>query len=310
MWWAQFSLAVVVAGLWGGESLWFIPHYFTMEIARRELLPIPKEDAIVGNKKDFFISYNSQDKAWAEWIAWEIEQMGHTTIIQAWDFNAGGNFVNAMQEAAKNTERTIAVLSQNYLDAQFTHPEWHAAFRQDPKGEKGLLIPVRIGECDLDGLLSQIVYIDLVGVDENQAGQVLRDQLTTIVTGERRKPKAKPGFPGAASTAPAQENDRPAPPPPAPAASQAQAAPQPTPSSSIDPNELSAWLLERMKKMLSAMLDDIAFQYGVPDEYIPGNATQADKARATLKFGKEKEGDNLPKLRQLVAKTTSRQFPH
>jgi S1-C subfamily serine protease len=74
--------------------------------------------------------------------------------------------------------------------------------------------------------------------------------------------------------------------------------------------ELSPWLLERMKKMLPAMLDDIAFQYGVPDEYIPGNATQADKARATLKFAIEKEGDNLPKLRKLVEKATGRTFPN
>jgi hypothetical protein len=24
--------------------------------------------------KDFFISYNSADKTWAEWIAWQLEE--------------------------------------------------------------------------------------------------------------------------------------------------------------------------------------------------------------------------------------------
>ena len=36
--------------------------------------------------KDFFISHNKADKAWAEWIAWELEAAGYSTILQAWDF--------------------------------------------------------------------------------------------------------------------------------------------------------------------------------------------------------------------------------
>jgi hypothetical protein len=33
--------------------------------------------------RDFFISYTSADLAWAEWIAWELEDVGYTTLIQA-----------------------------------------------------------------------------------------------------------------------------------------------------------------------------------------------------------------------------------
>ena len=50
--------------------------------------------------KDFFISYNKADRAWAEWIAWTLEEAGYSTTIQAWDFQAGGNFVLEMQKAA------------------------------------------------------------------------------------------------------------------------------------------------------------------------------------------------------------------
>jgi TIR domain-containing protein len=38
---------------------------------------------------DFFISYNRQDRIWAEWIAWTLEKAGFTTILQAWDFRPG-----------------------------------------------------------------------------------------------------------------------------------------------------------------------------------------------------------------------------
>ena len=31
-------------------------------------------------RKDFFISYNKADKAWAEWIAWELEEAGYKSV--------------------------------------------------------------------------------------------------------------------------------------------------------------------------------------------------------------------------------------
>ena len=59
--------------------------------------------------KDFFISYNGADRQWAEWIAWQLEAAGYTTVIQAWDFRPGSNFVLEMQKASEQVERTIAV---------------------------------------------------------------------------------------------------------------------------------------------------------------------------------------------------------
>ena len=117
--------------------------------------------------KNFFVSYNKADRRWAEWIAWMLEEAGYTTIVQAWDFLPGGNFVLDMQRAAGEAERTIAVLSPDYLAAAFTQPEWAAAFVQDPTGAKGTLLPVRVCDCTLTGMLAAIVYIDLVGLDEN-----------------------------------------------------------------------------------------------------------------------------------------------
>ena len=57
---------------------------------------------------DFFVSYNSADRSWAEWIAYQLEAAGYTTTIQAWDFRPGSNFVLDMQRAA--TESNDAAL--------------------------------------------------------------------------------------------------------------------------------------------------------------------------------------------------------
>lgn len=141
-------------------------------------------------QKDFFISYNGKDKDWAEWIAWQLEATGYSVVIQAWDFRPGGNFVLEMQKAAQ-ADRTVVVLSPNYLSAQFTQPEWAAAFAQDPTGQKGNLLPVRVADCDLHGLLPAIIYIDLVDLAE----AATKEKLLAGVQRGRAKPSVPPRFP-------------------------------------------------------------------------------------------------------------------
>jgi hypothetical protein len=142
--------------------------------------------------KEFFVSYNKADRQWAEWIAWMLEDAGFSTIVQAWDFLPGGNFVLDMQRATTSTRRTIAVLSPDYLSANFTQPEWAEAFGRDPSGSSHTLIPIRVKSCKPPGFLSTVTYVDLVGLDGPEA----KDALLRI-TNERNKPLIAPDFPGA-----------------------------------------------------------------------------------------------------------------
>jgi hypothetical protein len=155
---------------------------------------------------DFFISYTAADRAWAEWIAWQLEAGGFTTVLQAWDFRPGTDFVHQMQQAVQQADRTIAVLSPTYFGSQLGEAEWRVAFAKDPSGQHGLLLPVRVADCHPLGLLATRVYIDLVGMDETTA----RERLLSGVQEGRRwgLPKLAPAFPGFAAT-PADQ--RPAP---------------------------------------------------------------------------------------------------
>jgi hypothetical protein len=140
---------------------------------------------------DFFISYNSRDKHWAEWICWQLEDAGYSTVIQAWDFRPGANFVVEMQDALTKASRILAVLSPNYLESSFAFAEWAAAFAHDPRGTARKFVPVRVEGCQPEGLLGQVVYIDLVGRDENSAKKELLDGLKL----SRARPSSPPGFP-------------------------------------------------------------------------------------------------------------------
>ena len=153
---------------------------------------------------DFFISYNEADREWAEWIAWQLEKEGFSTVLQAWDFRPGCNFVLEMQKATEDLKRTIAVLSPEFLASLFTKPEWAAAFVGDPTGEERKLLPVRVKECKQGGLLKALNYIDLVDLDEEAA----KNALVAGVKLERAKPSSPPRFPNSHSTPP-PESPRP-----------------------------------------------------------------------------------------------------
>ena len=128
--------------------------------------------------KDFFISYNKADATWAEWIAWVLEEHGKTVVIQVWDFRPGGNFVLDIQSATQNCDRTIAVLSEDYLNAIYTQPEWAAAWNQDPTASDRKLLPIRVAPCKPTGLLASVAYVDFVDQTEAEAeGLLLKPHL-------------------------------------------------------------------------------------------------------------------------------------
>lgn len=142
---------------------------------------------------DFFVSYTSADKAWAEWIGFVLEENDLAVVIQAWDFRPGSNFILEMQKAATEADRTIMVLSPDYLKSQFASPEWAAAFAQDPQALERKLVPVMVRQCQPSGLLSSVVHISLVGEDETTAEKLLLDGIDA----KRAKPVQRPNFPGA-----------------------------------------------------------------------------------------------------------------
>jgi tetratricopeptide (TPR) repeat protein len=140
----------------------------------------------------FFVSYTQADREWAEWIAWQLEDAGHEAILQAWDFPPGSNFVHEMQQATATADRTIAVLSPAYLASEFASADWYAGFRQDPVGAERRLLPVRVRDCNPEGLLGSIVYADFVGRDDQAARAAL---LAAANGGKRAKPITAPPFP-------------------------------------------------------------------------------------------------------------------
>ncbi len=150
------------------------------------------------DRKDFFISHTGVDRRWAEWLGWQLEDAGYQVILDVWDFKAGTSFVGAMEEAAARADRTLVVASPAYFDAEYTTPEWEAAFAQDGRGLAGKLLPVIVRACELPQLLQRLSYIDLVGLEPDAA----KERLLASVSDQRAKPEREPAFPGQAAAPP------------------------------------------------------------------------------------------------------------
>jgi hypothetical protein len=147
---------------------------------------------------DFFVSYTSKDQAWAEWIAWQLKQNGHSVRIQAWHFKPGNVWVQEMQAALQECERMIAVLSPDYLKSDHAQAEWNVFYTKDPRGTEALLIPIRVAPTPLEDLHKTRNYIDFVGREEAACLKALLQGL------DPHEPTVAPMFPaGQPATAPA-----------------------------------------------------------------------------------------------------------
>jgi hypothetical protein len=148
-----------------------------------------------GDRVDFFVSHAGADRAWAEWVAWQLTDAGYTVELDVWDWAAGQNFMLAMSDALARCDRVVALLSAAYFERdRYTSDEWAAAMLHVPGTGQGRLVPVRVAEvppADMPPVLRPLVFGDLFGVDAAEARRVLLQ----TVEGPRR-PDGEPLFPG------------------------------------------------------------------------------------------------------------------
>lgn len=119
--------------------------------------------------KDFFVSYTGNDLDFATWVAELLEANEFSVTIQAWDFRPGDNFISKMNEALVECKKLVVILSNSYLKSKWCEAEWTSKLTEQIMLQERRIIPIRIEPVDLTGLLSPIVYIDIVDKSEEEA---------------------------------------------------------------------------------------------------------------------------------------------
>ena len=122
---------------------------------------------------DFFVAYHAADQQWAEWVGARLQEAGYSVELQSYDYWARSSMILEMFAVSAIADATIALLSPEFLAENLDRPEWSAAYAQDPTASLGILVPVRVRECDVAGALPGLDYVDLVGLDARAAGETL-----------------------------------------------------------------------------------------------------------------------------------------
>ena len=147
--------------------------------------------------KSLFVSYAGPDRAWAEWVAWQLEQAGYAVELDTWDWAAGDNTVLRMNQALEQADRVVALYSEAYFEHQrFTTDEWTAVMAG--RDRRGRLVPLRLGDVTLPSLLRPLLAPSLSGLAADDARRVLLEAVGGPV-----RPHEAPAFPGAPQPPPA-----------------------------------------------------------------------------------------------------------
>ena len=119
--------------------------------------------------KDFFISYNKNNKDWAKWVAGILEDNGYSVYLQAWDIVPGDDFIKKMNDFLEYSKNYIAICTNDYLQSDYCMKEFQTAFNAYIRHEINRFITVRLEDVEIGRLYSTTVYIDLFGLTENEA---------------------------------------------------------------------------------------------------------------------------------------------
>ena len=121
-----------------------------------------------GDRVDFFVSHAGADRAWAEWVSWQLADAGYSVELDVWDWAAGQNFMTAMNQALARCDRVVALFSAAYFEPErYTTEEWSAALVHVPGVAERRLVPVRVEAVAAEKvppLLRPLIAPDVFGV--------------------------------------------------------------------------------------------------------------------------------------------------
>ncbi|MEU2629245.1 FxSxx-COOH system tetratricopeptide repeat protein, partial [Kitasatospora sp. NPDC007106] len=144
-----------------------------------------------GRRVDFFISHAGADRAWAEWVAWQLEDAGYTTELDYWDWAPGENFVLRMNQALDSGGRMLALFSAAYFEPdRFTTDEWTAVLTVKDK-----MVPIRLDDAKAPSILGAIIAASIHSLEADAARAALLEAVRRALGG-RGRPHQEPGFPG------------------------------------------------------------------------------------------------------------------
>jgi hypothetical protein len=115
---------------------------------------------------DVFISYSKADEAWiADTLLPRLEQVGLKICIDYRDFEPGVSTLVNAEHAVARSERTLLVMTPDWVANQWSLYDSLLARTDDPTGLKQRTIPLLLQECAIPRFISILAYVDFTHPD-------------------------------------------------------------------------------------------------------------------------------------------------
>jgi hypothetical protein len=124
---------------------------------------------------DYFISYTSSDRDWAQWIGKELTALSHTPHIHEWEIKGGDDIYAWMERRHDTADHVLCVVSDEYLKAPYSTLERNAALWQAAKNRTSFALFVVVKPCRLPTLIDHLRRCELFGVPEDAARARFRE---------------------------------------------------------------------------------------------------------------------------------------
>jgi hypothetical protein len=110
-----------------------------------------------------FLSYAhvDADKKFVRELHQRLRRDGIECFFDEVSLAPGANFVLQVSVAIDECNYLVMVMSRAYFSARFAPVEWAAVLADDPKNERGRLVPLLLEECEQPALIKQLNYIDV-----------------------------------------------------------------------------------------------------------------------------------------------------
>ncbi len=118
---------------------------------------------------DIFVSYTSSDRDWANWIALELEKLGHVAHVHEWEIKGGHDIYGWMEKRHNEADRVLCVVSDAYLKAPYSTLERSAALWQAAAKRPCFVLLVAVKPCRLPTLSDHFRRCELFGIPEGAA---------------------------------------------------------------------------------------------------------------------------------------------
>lgn len=114
----------------------------------------------IGDQKDAYVCYNGADLDFVRSLAEQIESetidgskesRRLTVFFDKWDIEPGQSLIDQMNTGMKAARHVVAVLSPEFLAADWPRFEWKHIVAADPNNSRGVLIPILHRDMSIGG---------------------------------------------------------------------------------------------------------------------------------------------------------------